>query len=470
MARINTGFTFEKTYGERASYKFSVDFLTTSWKNPAGTIDTPQEINSNPTPGTIIVAGTPVTLDEADLLSPQHVINKIVASGVTGWTATEAYESYTALLTSTVTGALPRPDVVLGTATNLLFVDKGYIQGSLIPADPLDDLKITGIFPIQVTLTYSDGSPSLEYSNGTDAEQEAGTLTYAPAPLTAGKVIINTPCTYLRVVSGGSTSVTINITRYTIPQGGGGSGGGDTYTNLTPTPVTLGGIPAGSTFLAKTMQQMWDSVLYPYQSPAFTSFAITGQANPIEVGDAILANRTFTWTTSNSGNITPNSISLRDVTASIVIASGLPNDGTETVVYGSVTKNTASSNTFRVSGTNTQSASFTRDVIISWQWRAFYGESALTLLTGADILTLRTSALKASSSGTYAMSTGGYKYWCFASSITQPTRIYDQATNLDIALAPTDTVSVTNAYGVVENYKVYRSLNVLGGSITAIIV
>jgi hypothetical protein len=36
------------------------------------------------------------------------------------------------------------------------------------------------------------------------------------------------------------------------------------YTNLTPTLVGLGGIPAGSTFSNKTMQEMWDALLYPY--------------------------------------------------------------------------------------------------------------------------------------------------------------------------------------------------------------
>ena len=39
-------------------------------------------------------------------------------------------------------------------------------------------------------------------------------------------------------------------------------GSPDTYTNETPTPVTVGGIPAGSTFVGLTTQQMWDWLLY----------------------------------------------------------------------------------------------------------------------------------------------------------------------------------------------------------------
>jgi hypothetical protein len=40
-----------------------------------------------------------------------------------------------------------------------------------------------------------------------------------------------------------------------------------TYTNLNPTPQTVGGILAGSTFSNQTMQQMFDALLYPYISP-----------------------------------------------------------------------------------------------------------------------------------------------------------------------------------------------------------
>jgi hypothetical protein len=40
------------------------------------------------------------------------------------------------------------------------------------------------------------------------------------------------------------------------------------YTNLTPVPVTVGGISAGSTFSNKSMQEMWDALLYPYISPS----------------------------------------------------------------------------------------------------------------------------------------------------------------------------------------------------------
>ncbi len=48
---------------------------------------------------------------------------------------------------------------------------------------------------------------------------------------------------------------------------GSGAGGDTSYTNLTPVPVTQGGITAGSTFDNIALQEMWDKFLYPYQAP-----------------------------------------------------------------------------------------------------------------------------------------------------------------------------------------------------------
>ena len=48
-------------------------------------------------------------------------------------------------------------------------------------------------------------------------------------------------------------------------------GASSTYTNPSPTDSAIGGISAGTTFNNKTMQEMWDMLLYPELSPALTS-------------------------------------------------------------------------------------------------------------------------------------------------------------------------------------------------------
>ena len=93
------------------------------------------------------------------------------------------------------------------------------------------------------------------------------------------------------------------------------------YTNETPVPQTLGGIQAGSTFDNVPLTTMFDLLLYPYQTPSFSSFSVN-ISSPVEVGYTIAAgNKTFTWTTTNSSNIAPNSVTITDTTDSIVLAT-----------------------------------------------------------------------------------------------------------------------------------------------------
>jgi hypothetical protein len=242
-----------------------------------------------------------------------------------------------------------------------------------------------------------------------------------------------------------------------------------TYTNATLVPTAIGGIAQNTTFSNKTMTQMWDSLLYPYQVPAFNSFGITGVSTPVEVGTTISGSKTFTWGTTNPGNINTNSIMIQDITGSSTLGSSLLNDGTEVLAMGSVQKVTATSNTWRITGTNTQSANFIRDYAVSWQWMRYYGESALTSLAEANIKALRIPGLSAGLAATYSFAAGGYKYLSYPSVLGTATSFKDSGTNLDIPFEAVYTVSVTNANGIVTNYNVHRSTNVMGGAVGIII-
>jgi len=265
-------------------------------------------------------------------------------------------------------------------------------------------------------------------------------------------------------------------------------GGPTTYTNPDATPATVGGIPAGSTFeTPHTMQEMWDALLYPYQAPAFSSFAISGQSTTIEVGYSIPASVTFTWATSNSGNVSADSIDIRDTTLALDLVLDTANDGSQAVVMpGAVQKTTATTHVFNIAGVNTQSGSFSRNLTFTWQWRKHYGTSASGTLTGADIGALASSLLSTAYAGNYAYAAGGYKYIAFADAAGgQVNSVKDQSTGFSVPMATvTDDpaysnvdgggfsyalVSRTNAYGVTTDYRVYRTLNILGGTITLVV-
>jgi len=257
---------------------------------------------------------------------------------------------------------------------------------------------------------------------------------------------------------------------------------GATFINPSAVPTTVGGISAGSTFsTAQTMQQMWNALLYPYQAPGFTSFGITGVAGSVEVGYSFGPSATFTWSTSNSGNVTANTIGLTDTTLSTTIATAQANSGSyAAALAGAVTSTVAGSHTFGISGTNSQAGTFNGSFTVSWFWRLYYGVQAASSLTAAQILALAANQLASSYGGTYSMGASGYKYLCLADAAGgQLNTVKDQSTGFNVPMNTgtfTDgggfgyeKVSVTNAQSVTTLVRVYRTLNNLGGAVTLVV-
>jgi len=157
-----------------------------------------------------------------------------------------------------------------------------------------------------------------------------------------------------------------------------GSGGGSTFINPNPTTITAGGYPAGSTFpIAQTMQQMWNNLLYPYIPPAFISFGIGGQSSLIEVGVALSGIKTFNWATSQPANVQVNSIAIRDVTANVLIASGLANSGSANANIGVIANTAPISQNWRGEAVDSQLAPFNSgNFNVSSIYPIFYGKVA----------------------------------------------------------------------------------------------
>lgn len=255
-----------------------------------------------------------------------------------------------------------------------------------------------------------------------------------------------------------------NIYVVTMGQVGPAGYGDSNYNRATPVPTTIGGVSAGSTF-AGSVQDALDKLFYPYQAPAFTSFSFS-QTSPLEVGATIAAgSKTFTWATSNSSNVATDTIEIDDVTASTNLHTGGANDGSETLAVGAITKTSATTHTWRITGTNTNAGTFTRDFTVTWQWRRFYGESTTPTADESLVEGLRVSGLASNFTGTFAFLGGGYKYIAYPTVWGLKTTFKDTATNLDVAMQAATTVSITNAFGVAQNYYVHRTLNQLGGAI-----
>jgi len=244
------------------------------------------------------------------------------------------------------------------------------------------------------------------------------------------------------------------------------------FTNANPTTATVGGIPAGTTFVGDFyLQDMMDLLLYPAVTPNFTSFLITAQSTSLEVGDTVAGSKTFTWGMANTADLQANSISIEDTTNSTILASGLANDGTETIFLSSVTKTTPDYNVWTIYGQDTDANVFSRTYTINWKYAVFYGISASLTLNAAAIVALAGTALASDIAGSYSLAGTGYGYLCVPNSFSTPNGFRDSTTNLPIEMAGTSDgyasfdgaffyspVSVTRN-GIPITYRVYRTKN-----------
>lgn len=242
-------------------------------------------------------------------------------------------------------------------------------------------------------------------------------------------------------------------------------------TNATPTPTTIGGITAGTTFNSLPVETVLQNLLYPYQAPAFTSFTLSSQTTPLEVGASVTGGaRTFAWTTSNSANIATNTLSITDVTGgNTTLASTLANSGSTSLTLTAVTKVIATTHQWKIQATNTQSNTLSSTYTVTWQWRRFYGESVNTTLAAVDVQSLRVGALSSAFAGTYAFSAGGYKYIAYPTTFGTASSFKDQSTNLDVPFQPIQIISITNANGIATNYNIHRTTNILGSAINIVV-
>lgn len=238
------------------------------------------------------------------------------------------------------------------------------------------------------------------------------------------------------------------------------------YTNLNPLEVAHGGATVGMTFTNQTMQQMFDCILFPYQSPTFSSFSMSGLTSVLECGVYFTGgSHTFSWGTTSSGNVQPNTIQIRDVTNAVNLATGLANDGTEVLDIGSdITKtSTGVSHTWNISGTNTHSGAITpRTTSITWYSPFYYGVGA------PDLTVAQVQALTKSVSGfgdkAYQFSpVSQVYYFAFPAAYGELISILDTngfETIADWTLRTEDfTNNPTNYNGITVAYYVYEFNN-----------
>lgn len=103
---------------------------------------------------------------------------------------------------------------------------------------------------------------------------------------------------------------------------------------------------------------------------------------------------------------------------------------------------------------------------INWVYRIYYGNSSQETLTNVEVQAL-SNRLQSSKVATYTIGAAenNYKYIAWPVAYGTQSVFKDATTGFDIPMETPYQVSISNSYGVTENYYVYRSTYQLGGSI-----
>jgi len=249
-----------------------------------------------------------------------------------------------------------------------------------------------------------------------------------------------------------------------------GGGGSELYTNPNPTPVLLGGIPAGSTFLNVAHNMMWSMLLYGTKLPVFNSFVITGLKSVYEVGEKIVAgNYNAIWTMSDPEMLQEKSIEIDYTNDSLVLASSLDNIGSQVITLPEITFSYVESAIFKIKAISTSLQNVNKLLIINYMYKIYYGESPLDILTTQALKGLRASKLDENVDGMYLTEAGNYKYICYPKILGLRDDFIDESTDLEIVMAEPQILKITNDFGLEIDYYCYRTFNKLGSSLNIIV-
>ena len=247
----------------------------------------------------------------------------------------------------------------------------------------------------------------------------------------------------------------------------GGGGGGNVkflYNNSAPMPAPVGGYPAGSIFEDDDLESLWTGLLYGAEKPIFNTFSINLSALIYEVGDSITAGTyQAVWTITFPQFLVPNSIKIDYINGVTVtnLASNLPNVVPASINIPTITINTPTTISFKITADSTLDSQFSKSMDVSFYNRIYVGESDSPILSSAAVKALRINRLSDNINGDYQTETGGYKWFCFPISMGTRVNFVDDATEIEVSMDSPQIVSVTNDFGITQSYYAYRSYYIL---------
>lgn len=235
------------------------------------------------------------------------------------------------------------------------------------------------------------------------------------------------------------------------------------YTNLNPVPVTLGGVKQGTRFDNMPIQEVLTMLLYPYQKPAITAL----QVNPFEytIGQSTEAFLNVNYTVINTDNVKEDGISFT-LDQNLLTGTDIPKTGSYRFNITPI-RRTEQGNVplvLKIVASNDEEVFKTTNLV--WNNQIYYGVTTNTTLnsdTAKALNVFRANSLNR----TYNFGQGGYKYVAYPASWGEKDlrKFINPENNFIVAMEKLDNITIENEYGVSQEYLVYKSVNILNGSI-----
>ena len=239
----------------------------------------------------------------------------------------------------------------------------------------------------------------------------------------------------------GLNSVSVNVS-------GGGVG---TYTNDTPTPAALGGIPKGETFSSVSFSDMFTKLLYPYIGPTVTARS-TPNGGVFEKGGS----QTVTAIAAIIAKGTAAITKVEALDDSTVLGEKTSTDFGSSTVTISVSQTVTTNKSFTARVTDSENKTYTANTApFSFVYPYYYGVAGISVTINEALIKSLTKSIK--SKGTQTVSyTASDQRMIFASpyavsKITDPN-------GFDVTTTFTMTrVSVTGLDETAQSYYVYAA-------------
>ena len=232
----------------------------------------------------------------------------------------------------------------------------------------------------------------------------------------------------------------------------------DTGANSSITTVTVGGIPSGTDIQDRTFESLLTDILIAYLYPQFQSQSCN-YPSIVEVGTTVSGNGIFAWSISNAGNVKPNTVAIFDINSATNIATGLANDGSETVALNSILLNANNATqSWKIKAQNTKDENFeSGNIVVTAKFKRFFGATSATPTTA----TARSLGSEFQVSNQFILNTGSTltKFAvCLPSGVTISSVIDLDALNLNITsnYVSLGTININDIGGTSRVYNLYE--------------